>query len=111
MQKGFSAIIVMVSLVAIVIIAGGLVLFNKSTTSKVEPKVSTPSVEQASPSATISDLPASASAQNSEIVNWKTYMNTQYGYSIKYPSEWSSGTEDGLGWFIAPGGQPGYGHS
>lgn len=47
------------------------------------------------------------SAQIKEIANWKTYKNAKYGYSIKYPPDWTAGD----GWFTAPGGQQGYSYS
>lgn len=31
---------------------------------------------------------ASGENPNSETAGWKTYTNTQYGYEIKYPSDW-----------------------
>lgn len=44
-------------------------------------KVSTPSAQQATPSAT-----ATPSAKKDETADWKTYENKDAGYSIKYPS-------------------------
>jgi hypothetical protein len=35
-------------------------------------------------------------ASTSQTAGWKTYTNTQYGYEIKYPSDWSYSLSDGL---------------
>lgn len=45
-------------------------------------KVSTPSAQQATPSAT-----ATPSAQKDETADWKVYTNKTLGFSIKYPKE------------------------
>lgn len=38
--------------------------------------------------AAIKSATQQTSSTTNETVNWKTYTNTKYGYSIKYPSEW-----------------------
>ena len=35
-----------------------------------------------------------STAQSDETVNWQTYMNEQYGYSLKYPAQWFAYTSN-----------------
>jgi len=70
-QKGFAPIIILVLVVLAVIGYFGYKNWVKLKT------IATPT-----PS------PAEASTQDGT-VNWKTYTNTKYGFSIKYPSGWN----------------------
>lgn len=75
-QKGYS-IPMLVTLVVILIIvgAGGYFLYQKqSKTTETPQKQTSPAIPQSTP---VIDQTA----------NWKTYTNTQYSFSFKYPQE------------------------
>lgn len=68
-QKGNFLLIIGIIVLLLVIGAGGYFLYQKQVNKPVATQVSYPT-----PSPT-----------SDETANWKTYTNTQYGYSIKYP--------------------------
>jgi hypothetical protein len=72
MQKGFAPILLLVGIIVIALIGGGVYYLGTKNTS-------TPAQNQIAATPTPSHLKEPAS-------NWKTYTNTQYGYSIKYPA-------------------------
>ncbi len=92
-QKGLASILIVLLIAAAV---GGYLVYSGKI-SLPQKQVTQTSKSDASPAPTGVD----------ETANWKTYTNTKYGYSVKYPPDWSSGD----GSFIAPGGQSGYGYS
>lgn len=73
MQKGFSAILVLVGLVAVVVIAGGIFYANK-----LIPTAATPNYNQ--------PLPSTQKSKVNETASMKTYISENYGYSFKYPT-------------------------
>jgi hypothetical protein len=83
-------------------LGGGYILFsNKANTHQPSTQVTPSNSAQAVyPSTAITPT-------GNQNVQWKTYANEKYGYSINYPPKWTAGD----GWFTAPGGQPGYGYS
>lgn len=70
MQKGFAPIYILIGILILGIIGGGAYYFGKSQVARSQPT---------QPTITPSPIP-------DETVNWKTYTNLQYGYSVKYPS-------------------------
>lgn len=65
-QKGISTIKdVLIVVVAIVLIGGGAFAYKYWWVPRVSENI-----------------------QNDETADWKTYTNTQYGFEIKYPSDW-----------------------
>lgn len=81
-QRGFVPILIVI---LIAILAGGYFVYSNSQT-----KTSTPTPQ---PSPSLSDVsPAptgaaeTASTEQSRSANWKTYTNTKYGFTIKYPT-------------------------
>ena len=80
MQKGFTTILILVGIVFVVIIAGGAYYLGKSGGTKQSPApVVTSQTPQPSPTSTVE-----------EVSTWKIYNSKKYGYSFKYPTEWSS---------------------
>lgn len=71
MQRGFFEILVL-ALVIIAAVAGGAYYFGTQ-------KGSIPFVSKSSPTPSPSADPTS---------NWKTYTNTKFNYSLKYPTDW-----------------------
>src|SRR4051812_32908263 len=92
--------LIVVALLGIVIIGGVsyYVRVQPSTTPTTSYGVST----------TIKTSP-SASAAADETANWKTYENTDYHYSVKYPPTWSVDLQakdangNAIATFLAPG--------
>lgn len=74
-QKGQTGILILAGIVILVALAGGIFYLGRVTAPKPQPQNVVTSSPQPSPSPT------------DETANWKTYTNTKYGYSIKYPSE------------------------
>ncbi|MDD2822705.1 MAG: hypothetical protein PHQ59_01355 [Candidatus Daviesbacteria bacterium] len=71
-EKGFAPIIIILGIVLFLGIVGGVYYFSKNSSSAIKNNpVNTPT-----PTATL---------KVDETTNWKTYTNTEYGYSIKYP--------------------------
>lgn len=68
---------ILLIIVAVLLSSGGTYLVL--TQQKIEQP-------QPSPSLTASPVPTDAG----ETANWKTYTNTDYGYSVKYPPVWSN---------------------
>lgn len=85
--KSFSLVTVAILLlVGAIIIVIGYVVFTKFTTPQTVKEVSTPT-PVATP--TLEPTPqATESGTIESIENWKTYTNTKYNYSIKYPPDW-----------------------
>lgn len=75
MQKGYTQLLIIICIVGLAIIAG-IYYFNKNNTSVVQPT---------------SQLTAA-----DETLNWKTYTNTKYGYSVKYPDDFEVDELTGL---------------
>lgn len=74
-QKGFISIILTLFILAVAAVAGYSYLGeNLSQISLPAPKA----------------LVTPAPTNTKETANWKTYTNSKYGYSIKYPSQWNT---------------------
>lgn len=72
MQKGFSNIFLVISLLVIALI-GGAIYFGKVNLPRTQTAVNP---EQQVAKSTVD-----------ETANWKTYTSTKYGFSVKYPPE------------------------
>lgn len=75
MQKGFSAIIILVAVLIILAVVGGAYYLGRQTTPKSQSQ---------SPVVT-SQLSSSPSPTSNETVNWKTYTNKKYHLAFNYP--------------------------
>ncbi|MEK7062180.1 MAG: PsbP-related protein [Patescibacteria group bacterium] len=80
-QKGFANIILVVVIVILLGVVGYFALVKKSEPIAQQTPISTPPTTQTPTQQT--------PAPKDETVNWKTYTNTNRGYSIKYPSDWA----------------------
>lgn len=89
MQKGFSVILVLVGLVAVVVVAGGIFYVARLTAPKPQPESSVSKLES-SPISTSkpSNVNSQTSTDSSMIVGWKTHTNSEGNYSVQYPSDW-----------------------
>jgi len=74
-QKGFAPVLFLVGILVIIGVAAGVYFFGKSQVPKSQ--LPNPVVTSPTPQATLD-----------ETVNWKTYTNTKYGFSFKYPATW-----------------------
>lgn len=81
MQKGQAPVLILVGILVIVAVAGGAFYLGRQTTPKPSPS---PVVTSQTPKPTNTSLESTGSA---ETANWKTYKNSQYSYSFKYPQE------------------------
>ncbi len=77
MQRGQTLVYILVGVLILISVAGGAYYLARQTTPKSQASV------------VISQTPQSAPSSVNETVDWKTYTNTVYGYSISYPSDWS----------------------
>ncbi|MEK7560074.1 MAG: PsbP-related protein [Patescibacteria group bacterium] len=75
-QKGFANIVLIVLVVILTGIAGYFVLVKKPVS---------PTTETNQPQATTQTNTTS----QDEMANWKTYTDSQNGYSLKYPGNWT----------------------
>jgi len=67
-QKGISTILSI--LLALLIVAGGVVAYNYYSTLEEKPSTGEPGEPQ------------------DETADWKTYRNEEYGFEVKYPEDW-----------------------
>lgn len=81
-QKGLAPIFVVIGVLVVTAIAG-VYWFGTQKASVIQPP--TPSVIQ---------VTSQPSPTPDETANWKTYKNTKYRYSIKYPSDYGTSPED-----------------
>ncbi|MBI2597382.1 hypothetical protein HYW41_04455 [Candidatus Daviesbacteria bacterium] len=96
MQKGSALIFLLVG-VLVIIVAGGAFYLGKLTlrqnsSGQTTPKPSSVTAVQPTPQTT------PVSSPSDETANWKTYTDTQLGFSLKYPEGWiveSAGTPSG----------------
>lgn len=78
-QKGLAPILIVVLIAALA--AGGYFIYKLPRTSV------TPPTPQTTPAPSPTPSPSPALTDTEEISNWKTYTNTRYGYSFKYPQD------------------------
>jgi len=74
-------------------------------TTPAPTKESKPNENDAAPTVAVAPTPVPTQGEIAKIdtSNWKTYMNKEYGYEIKYPKDWSVITrEDYQVHFLAP---------
>src|SRR5260221_2136729 len=88
-ERGFTPLVIILGLVFILGIAGGV--YYLGTQKQTQPQMQSNPATTALPTlkrGQSQDL-ASTSAIDST-ANWKAYTNTQYGFSVKYPSGWNT---------------------
>ncbi|MBI2600613.1 hypothetical protein HYW42_01555 [Candidatus Daviesbacteria bacterium] len=82
MQKGQTAVLVVLGILILGIVAGGAYYFGKSQVAK-------PQQQNAVITSQTSQLtPASSPSPVDETANWKAYKDSKYAYSFKYPNTW-----------------------
>lgn len=86
-QKGQFSILILVGILVVATIATGAYFLGKSGKSESTKVVTQPQLTPAPAEVPIEEI--------EEISNWKTYTNSKYGYSVKYPETWKI-TEDSL---------------
>jgi len=117
MQKGQSLILILVGVLIVVGIAGGAYYLGKQRSSSAPSNNQTACTQDAKicpdgsavgrvgPNCEFAECPK-PSATPDETANWKTYINTKYSFSFKYPPDWilnEEGSEDGYAvWFYRP---------
>lgn len=95
MQKGFSAVYAVVGVLAIFVIAGGAFYAGKLTnqpteTSQEQEKTTTGVLLNTQKTTEVPQLTNTMPSPTSDkTANWKVYTNSQYSYSLKYPSGWA----------------------
>lgn len=87
MQKGFTAVYVIVGLVMLVAVAGGAYFLgsrNNQVTPQYQQSGSTPTPVASQP---VLPTQSNTTKQDSTVpADWKVYTNQKYNYSVKYPS-------------------------
>lgn len=76
-QKGQTQILILAGIIILLAITGGIFYLGRITTPKPQPQNMVISSPQLSPTP-------------DETANWKTYTNSTYGYSFKYPQNFLS---------------------
>lgn len=84
--KWLKILIVAVIVIILISLPAGIYVLNKNSASK---------------SQTISVITQSPTPAIDDISNWKTYVNTKYGFSVKYPSDFSAqdANDENDSWF------------
>lgn len=85
-QKGLAPILIIIIIASVL---GGYLLYTKQIkpTSLPQKQIAAP---QSTPDETVNPDLKTVKSQASLIgANWKTYIDTHYGYSLKYPKNWS----------------------
>lgn len=91
-QKGFAPIFVLVGILVISLAAGGVFYFSRSVFTQKSPPTPKPSVNPVIAFQTPKPTPVAtliASMSANETADWKTFTNTQWKYTLKYPSDYS----------------------
>lgn len=83
MQKGFAPLLLLIGILILIVVGSGAYFLGKSATTKPVQQ----SVVQQTAVSTSQSTPV-------ETVNQKTYTNTKYGFSLKYPAEWMKSDEE-----------------
>lgn len=83
MQKGNALIFLLVGIFVIAIAGGAYYLGRLTTPKTLSVPVPISQTSQSTP------IPSSTSTLVDETANWKTYTNSKYGFSFKYPDDLS----------------------
>lgn len=102
-QKGFAPILIILGIVLLLGAVGGAYYFGQSSVKPSTSVSQTPvsnsqtsiSPTQSPAKTTISPTPTSVPTVVDETVSWKTYVNTKYGFSFKYPQGFETDTASG----------------
>lgn len=106
-QRGFASILVIL-LLSVVMLGGGVFIYQKYSGSSPSESIIIPSptpklkactleaklcpdgtsVGRTGPSCEFTPCPTSESTSSPDISTWKTYVNKVSGFSIKYPKNW-----------------------
>ncbi len=76
-ERGFASVIIILVLIGVLALGGGLIYYGQKVQRRTPTLPYPTSSQQATASATLED-----------ISNWKTYINSQYGFTFKYPPNW-----------------------
>lgn len=91
MQKGLAPIIIVLILAVVILLTGGAYYFGRITAPKNDFFDQNPMVfPSQKPQPTAKPAPDTSTRTNTadETVNWKTYINTKVGFSLRYPSRY-----------------------
>lgn len=98
MQKGQTLIFLLVGILVIAVAGGAYYLGRFSQNFSPTQKTCTKdaricpngiSVGRSGPNCEFTPCPSTSPNPSDETADWRTYTNTQYGFSIKYPQSWS----------------------
>lgn len=78
-QKGFSPILIVLLIVAT--LTGGYFLYTQQTKPLPQP------IPQQTPTPSPAPALESESSPSAGTTNWRTYVNTKYGFSLRYPED------------------------
>jgi len=75
-------------LIVIVIVLSGIIIYSKLGTSTVQNQVKTTINDNQSTTPTQTPQSTTNQVKDNETADWKTYENTKYKYSLKYPNNY-----------------------
>ena len=90
MQKGQGQVLILIGILIIAAVAGGayyLGTFKNVKLQSQNPVVTSIQVS-ASPVSSSTSVVSSTPISSDETANWKIYINSQFGFSVKYPPSW-----------------------
>ena len=90
MQKGQTGILILTGIVILIAVAGGIFFLGRVSVPKPEAPVATSSPQ---PSPLSTETPAQV---EDPTTNWKTYTDSQYKFTLKYPPELELELIDGV---------------
>ncbi len=96
-QKGFLVPLLLV-IIAVLVIGGGIYIYNnKKAEAPIVPNTQTQASDQTQQTNTQQITPVNSANSQVDTSNWKTYTDTDHGFSIDYPSGTKIRNMDGNG--------------
>ncbi|MDO8471814.1 MAG: PsbP-related protein [bacterium] len=90
MKSGFTVIEAVIIVVLIAVVVAGIAMTKKKQAVTTEPTAAPATTE-----ATKTETKTTTAAKTDKMADWKTYSNTKYGFSFKYPSDWKMSENGG----------------
>lgn len=96
-QKGVASVILIVVIIVLLAVAGFFAYQYFLTKTNNQPQVQNQQQNQNQQQQTVNQQTNNAQPID-QTAGWKTYTNTQYGFSFKYPTSWESPFKGWSGW-------------